>query len=256
MPATGPSTYSEADRSTFSRQQCSIPSFDPRSSPSNVARPEVAPVRLAATAGVRAPPHEKAKASVKISSPGREAARNPRTRSPERATRTRSGPRPAPFVPARSSRTSPTRHVCQLATAAVPGAAFPGALTWHAAVTTSSTRSASACRWRRSISGRFETHLVDGLGGTRPAQVLHAEVLHVQGPLVCHRLGSFHSRVGGCVLARPRSCASGGANASLFWANRSGARGWLRTPFGRDGIFDQRRPPRIACRTPPARPTR
>src|SRR5215470_1331049 len=70
MPAAGPATRWEADRSTPARRQYSSTTREPRSSPSRVDRPALAPIRLAALAAVTAPPQEMANSSAKISSPG------------------------------------------------------------------------------------------------------------------------------------------------------------------------------------------
>ena len=64
IPATGPATRCEWERSTPARRDCSTTSLEPRSSPSTVANPAEAPARLASTAMVMAPPHEKAKGST------------------------------------------------------------------------------------------------------------------------------------------------------------------------------------------------
>src|SRR5215475_3171419 len=70
MPAAGPGTRWEADRSTLARWQYSSTTREPRSSPSRVDSPALAPIRLAALAAVTAPPQEIANSSAKISSPG------------------------------------------------------------------------------------------------------------------------------------------------------------------------------------------
>src|SRR5262247_783867 len=70
MPAAGPLTRWEGDRSTPARWQCSSTTREPRSSPSRVDRPALIPIRLAALATVTAPPQETANSSAKISSPG------------------------------------------------------------------------------------------------------------------------------------------------------------------------------------------
>src|SRR4249919_459113 len=70
MPAAGPLTRWEGDRSTPARWQYSSTTRDPRSSPSRVDRPALTPIRLAALAAVTAPPQEMANSSAKISSPG------------------------------------------------------------------------------------------------------------------------------------------------------------------------------------------
>src|SRR5690349_22780098 len=70
MPAAGPATRCEADRSTPARWQYSSTTREPRSSPSRVDRPALASIRLAALAAVTAPPQEMANSSAKISSPG------------------------------------------------------------------------------------------------------------------------------------------------------------------------------------------
>src|SRR4029077_2307137 len=71
MPAAGPVTRWEADRSTPARWQCSSATREPRSSPSRVDMPALAPIRLAALAAVTAPPpQEMANSSAKTSSPG------------------------------------------------------------------------------------------------------------------------------------------------------------------------------------------
>src|SRR5579859_1980158 len=70
MPAAGPVTRWEADRSTPTRWQYSATTREPRSSPSRVDRPALVPIRLAALAAVTAPPQEMANSSAKISSPG------------------------------------------------------------------------------------------------------------------------------------------------------------------------------------------
>src|SRR5215831_16776337 len=70
MPAAGPVTRWDADRSTPARWQYSSTTREPRSSPSKVDRPALAPIRLAALAAVTAPPQETANSSAKISSPG------------------------------------------------------------------------------------------------------------------------------------------------------------------------------------------
>src|SRR4249920_815909 len=70
MPAAGPVTRWEADRSTPALWQYSSTTRDPRSSPSKVDRPALTPIRLAALAAVTAPPQEMANSSAKISSPG------------------------------------------------------------------------------------------------------------------------------------------------------------------------------------------
>src|SRR5215831_8110760 len=70
MPAAGPVTRWEGDRSTPARWQYSSTTREPRSSPSRVDRPALASIRLAALAAVTAPPHEIANSSAKISSPG------------------------------------------------------------------------------------------------------------------------------------------------------------------------------------------
>src|SRR5215813_8184126 len=70
MPAAGPVTRWEADRSTPARWQYSSTTREPRSSPSRVDRPALTPIRLAALAAVTAPPQEIANSSAKISSPG------------------------------------------------------------------------------------------------------------------------------------------------------------------------------------------
>src|SRR5215469_16950944 len=70
MPAAGPATRWEADRSTPARWQYSSTTREPRSSPSKVDRPALASIRLAALAAVTAPPQEIANSSAKISSPG------------------------------------------------------------------------------------------------------------------------------------------------------------------------------------------
>src|SRR5215471_6634758 len=70
MPAAGPVTRWEADRSTPARWQYSSTTREPRSSPSRVDRPALASIRLAALAAVTAPPQEIANSSAKISSPG------------------------------------------------------------------------------------------------------------------------------------------------------------------------------------------
>ena len=64
IPTTGPVTLCDGDRSTPSHSECSTTNLEPRSSPSSVAKPAVAPARLAATAMVTAPPQEKAKGST------------------------------------------------------------------------------------------------------------------------------------------------------------------------------------------------
>ena len=56
IPATGPLTRCEGERSTPSRRDCSTTNLEPRSSPSTVAKPAEAPARLASTAMVMAPP--------------------------------------------------------------------------------------------------------------------------------------------------------------------------------------------------------
>src|SRR5215831_14235878 len=70
MPAAGPVTRWEADRSTPAWWQYSSTTREPRSSPSRVDRPALASIRLAALAAVTAPPQEIANSSAKISSPG------------------------------------------------------------------------------------------------------------------------------------------------------------------------------------------
>src|SRR2546430_8880450 len=70
MPAAGPLTRWEGDRSTLARWQYSSTTREPRSSPSRVDRPALTPIRLAAPAAVTAPPQEIANSSAKISSPG------------------------------------------------------------------------------------------------------------------------------------------------------------------------------------------
>src|SRR5215831_11091702 len=71
MPAAGPVTRWETDRSTPARWQCSSTTREPRSSPSKVDIPALAPMWLAALAAVTAPPpQETANSSAKISSPG------------------------------------------------------------------------------------------------------------------------------------------------------------------------------------------
>src|SRR5215467_14834137 len=71
MPAAGPATRWEADRSTPARWQYSSTTREPRSSPSRVDRPALASIRLAALAAVTAPPpQEIANSLAKISSPG------------------------------------------------------------------------------------------------------------------------------------------------------------------------------------------
>src|SRR5262249_35455701 len=68
--AAGPGTRWEADRSALARWQYSSTTREPRSSPSRVDSPALAPIRLAALAAVTAPPQEIANSSAKISSPG------------------------------------------------------------------------------------------------------------------------------------------------------------------------------------------
>src|SRR5215475_16223272 len=70
MPAAGPVTRWEADRSTPAWWQYSSTTREPRSSPSRVDRPALASIRLAALAAVTAPPQEIANSSAKTSSPG------------------------------------------------------------------------------------------------------------------------------------------------------------------------------------------
>src|SRR6185437_3435503 len=71
MPAAGPVTRWEADRSTPARWQYSSATREPRSSPSRVDMPALAPLRRAALAPVTAPPpQEMANSSAKTSSPG------------------------------------------------------------------------------------------------------------------------------------------------------------------------------------------
>src|SRR5215470_18011408 len=71
MPAAGPVTRWETDRSTPARWQCSSTTREPRSSPRRVDIPALAPISLAALAAVTAPPpQETANSSAKISSPG------------------------------------------------------------------------------------------------------------------------------------------------------------------------------------------
>ena len=64
IPTAGPVTRREGEGSTPSHSECWVTTLEPRSSPSNVAKPAVAPARLAATAMVTAPPQEKAKGST------------------------------------------------------------------------------------------------------------------------------------------------------------------------------------------------